>query len=191
MQNLIVYQFNTLYEILKEIDQNLNFKIIEAKNEKSLNNGINISKKYLIVTSKKNFDLDNQIIFEKFPIKINKLIEKINVQFLKKQFNDQSKYYVKDYIIDLNARSIFYKNKKLKLTEKEIDTIMYLSKTKKTTSIQELQKKVWLYQPDIETHTVETHIYRLRQKFLKEFSDDSFIISEKYGSPGLRRYIPL
>ena len=181
MQNLIVYQFNTLYEILKEIDQNLNFKIIEAKNEKSLNNGINISKKYLIVTSKKNFDLDNQIIFEKFPIKINKLIEKINVQFLKKQFNDQSKYYVKDYIIDLNARSIFYKNKKLKLTEKEIDTIMYLSKTKKTTSIQELQKKVWLYQPDIETHTVETHIYRLRQKFLKEFSDDSFIISEKYG----------
>ena len=181
MQNLIVYQFNTLYEILKEIDQNLNFKIIEAKNEKSLNNGINISKKYLIVTSKKNLDLDNQIIFEKFPIKINKLIEKINVQFLKKQFNDQSKYYVKDYIIDLNARSIFYKNKKLKLTEKEIDTIMYLSKTKKTTSIQELQKKVWLYQPDIETHTVETHIYRLRQKFLKEFSDDSFIISEKYG----------
>ena len=181
MQNLIVYQFNTLYEILKEIDQNLNFKIIEAKNEKSLNNGINISKKYLIVTSKKNLDLDNQIIFEKFPIKINKLIEKINVQFLKKQFNDQSKYYVKDYIIDLNARSIFYKNKKLKLTEKEIDTIMYLSETKKTTSIQELQKKVWLYQPDIETHTVETHIYRLRQKFLKEFSDDSFIISEKYG----------
>jgi len=181
MQNLIVYQFNTLYEILKEIDQNLNFKIIEAKNEKSLNNGINISKKYLIVTSKKNLGLDNQIIFEKFPIKINKLIEKINVQFLKKQFNDQSKYYVKDYIIDLNARSIFYKNKKLKLTEKEIDTIMYLSKTKKTTSIQELQKKVWLYQPDIETHTVETHIYRLRQKFLKEFSDDSFIISEKYG----------
>ena len=141
MQNLIVYQFNTLYEILKEIDQNLNFKIIEAKNEKSLNNGINISKKYLIVTSKKNLDLDNQIIFEKFPIKINKLIEKINVQFLKKQFNDQSKYYVKDYIIDLNARSIFYKNKKLKLTEKEIDTIMYLSETKKTTSIQELQKR--------------------------------------------------
>ncbi len=181
MQNLIVYQFNTLYEILKEIDQNLNFKIIEAKNEKSLNNEINISKKYLIATIKKNHDLENQIIFEKFPIKINKLIEKINVQFLKKQFNDQSKYYVKEYIIDLNARNIFYKNKKLKLTEKEIDTIMYLSKTNKITTVQELQKKVWLYQPDIETHTVETHIYRLRQKFLKEFSDSSFIVSKKYG----------
>ena len=58
---------------------------------------------------------------------------------------------------------------------------MYLSKTNKITSIQELQKKVWLYQPDIETHTVETHIYRLRQKFLKEFSDSSFIVSKKYG----------
>ncbi len=181
MQNLIVYQFNTLYEILKEIDQNLNFKIIEAKNEKSLYNEINISKKYLIATKKKNFDIDNQIIFEKFPIKINKLIEKINIQFLKKQFNDQSKYLVKDYIIDLNARCIFHKNKKLKLTEKEIDTIMYLSKTNKIISIQELQKKVWRYQSDIETHTVETHIYRLRQKFLKEFSDDNFILSEKYG----------
>tara|TARA_B100000989_G_scaffold70419_1_gene49266 strand:+ start:543 stop:1100 length:558 start_codon:yes stop_codon:yes gene_type:complete len=181
MQNLIVYQFNTLYEILKEIDHNLNFKIIDVKNEKSLNSEINLSKKYLIATRKKVSDFDNQIIFEKFPIKIDKLIEKINVQFLKKQFNDQSKYYVKDYTIDLNARIIFYRNKKLKLTEKEIDTIMYLSKTNKTTSVQELQKKVWLYQPDIETHTVETHIYRLRQKFLKEFSDDSFIISKKYG----------
>ena len=181
MQNLIVYQFNTLYEILKEIDQNLNFKIIEAKNEKYLNNEINIKKKYLIATSKKTLDLQNQIIFEKFPIKINKLIEKINVQFLKKQFNDQSKYYVKEYIIDLNARSIFYKNKKLKLTEKEIDTIMYLSKTKKTTSIQELQKKVWGYQSNIETHTVETHIYRLRKKILNTFNDNNFITSEKNG----------
>ena len=126
MQNLIVYQFNTLYEILKEIDHNLNFKIIDVKNEKSLNSEINLSKKYLIATRKKVSDFDNQIIFEKFPIKIDKLIEKINVQFLKKQFNDQSKYYVKDYTIDLNARIIFYRNKKLKLTEKEIDTIMYL-----------------------------------------------------------------
>ena len=181
MQNLIVYQFNTLYEILKEIDQNLNFKIIEAKNEKSLNDEINISKKYLIATSKKTLDLQNQIIFEKFPIKINKIIEKINIQFLKRQFNDQSKYNVKEYIIDLNARCIFYKNKKLKLTEKEIDTIIYLSKTNKITSVQELQKKVWLYQQDIETHTVETHIYRLRKKILNTFDDNKFIISKKNG----------
>ncbi len=55
---------------------------------------------------------------------------------------------------------------KLKLTEKEINTISYLAKSKKPVSIEELQAEVWSYQSDIETHTVETHIYRLRKKFL-------------------------
>ena len=181
MQNLIVYQFNTLFEILKELDQSLNFKIIEAKNEKSLNKEINFSKSYLIATRKKISNSNNQVVFEKFPLKINKLIEKINVEFLKKQFNDQSKYNLKQYVIDLNSRTISSKNKKIKLTEKEIDTIIYLSKTNKIISILELQKKVWRYQYDIETHTVETHIYRLRKKFLKEFNDEEFISSEKNG----------
>ena len=70
---------------------------------------------------------------------------------------------------------------KLKLTEKEINTITYLSKSKKPVSIDELQAKVWSYQPDIETHTVETHIYRLRKKILKTFNDNEFIISKKNG----------
>ena len=181
MQNLIIYQFNTLFKILKELDQNLNFKIIEAKNEKFLNEEINNSKIYLIVTKKKILNLNNQIVFEKFPLKISTLIEKINVQFLKKQFSDQSKYNLNQYVIDLNSRYISSKNKKIKLTEKEIDTIIYLSKTNKIITIQELQKKVWGYQSNIETHTVETHIYRLRKKFLKEFKDEGFISSEKNG----------
>ena len=57
------------------------------------------------------------------------------------------------------------KDIKLKLTEKEINTIIFLSKSNKPVSIDELQEKVWSYQSDIETHTVETHIYRLRKKF--------------------------
>ena len=89
MQNLIIYQFNTLFEIFKELDQSLNFKIIEAKNEKSLNKEINLSKTYLIATKKKISNFNNQLIFEKLILKINKLIEKINIEFLKKQFNDQ------------------------------------------------------------------------------------------------------
>ena len=56
-------------------------------------------------------------------------------------------------------------NIKLKLTEKEINTITYLSNANKAVSIDELQENVWSYQSDIETHTVETHIYRLRKKF--------------------------
>ena len=73
------------------------------------------------------------------------------------------------------------KDNKLKLTEKEINTITYLSKSDKPVSIDELQEKVWSYQSDIETHTVETHIYRLRKKILNTFNDKDFLISEKNG----------
>ena len=73
------------------------------------------------------------------------------------------------------------KDNKLKLTEKEINTITYLSKSDKPVSIDELQEKVWSYQSDMETHTVETHIYRLRKKILNTFNDKDFIISEKNG----------
>ena len=72
-------------------------------------------------------------------------------------------------------------NANLKLTEKEIDTIIYLSKSNKPVSIEELQKEVWSYQSDIETHTVETHIYRLRKKILNTFGDKEFITSKKNG----------
>ena len=72
-------------------------------------------------------------------------------------------------------------NTKLKLTEKEIKTITYLSNTNKPVSIKELEKQVWSYQSGIETHTVETHIYRLRKKILKTFNDNKFIISKKNG----------
>ena len=72
-------------------------------------------------------------------------------------------------------------NKKLKLTEKEINTITYLSKFNKPVSINELQEKVWSYQSDMETHTVETHIYRLRKKIFNTFNDNEFIISKKDG----------
>ena len=67
------------------------------------------------------------------------------------------------------------------MTEKEINTILYLSNSTEPVSINDLQKKVWSYQLDIETHTVETHIYRLRKKILKAFNDNLFITSEKNG----------
>ena len=73
------------------------------------------------------------------------------------------------------------KNTKLKLTEKEINTIIYLSKSIKPVNVEQLQEMVWGYQLDTETHTVETHIYRLRKKILNNFNDKGFIISKKNG----------
>ena len=70
---------------------------------------------------------------------------------------------------------------KLKLTEKEINSILYLFKIGNEVKIQELQTEVWGYQSQLETHTVETHIYRLRKKIAKTFNDQDFITSKKNG----------
>ena len=180
-KNLIVYRFNLLYQILKELEEDTHFKIIEISDEKSLTNEIKNLNNYLIITKKQILRVNNQFILTQLPIKIFRMIEKLNIEFLKYQFAEQSKVIIKDYVIDINGREMSSKNVKLKLTEKEINTIIYLSKLNKPISINELQTKVWEYHSDIETHTVETHIYRLRKKISKNFLDDNFIISKNNG----------
>ena len=180
-QNLIVYKFRSLYHILDELGLDLNLKISFVDSEKSLKNQVKSHSNYLIISNKKYFDLHNQFVLRNTPIKIIKLLEKLNIEFLRLQFNNQSQVKIKNYTLDLNSREMIINNIKLKLTEKEINTISYLSKSDKPVSIDELQKKVWSYQSDIETHTVETHIYRLRKKILNIFSDSEFIISKKNG----------
>ena len=180
-QNLIIYKFNGLYQILEELSLDLNFKITYVDNENYLSDAVKNINNYLVISNKKYLAIDNQFVLDSGPINIFKLLEKINIEFLKLQFNSQSKVKVNNYVIDLNSREMLIKDNKLKLTEKEINTITYLSKSDKPVSIDELQKKVWSYQSDIETHTVETHIYRLRKKILNTFNDKDFIISEKNG----------
>ncbi len=181
MQNLIIYKFNPLYHIIKEIENDLNFTVIEITSEKVLFKKIKSLSNYLIISKNKNLDLSNQIIFKNFPIKIKKLIEKLNIEFLKIKFSHQSKIKIKNYMIDLNSRIISFNNDNLKLTEKEINTIIYLSNSNQPISIKELQSAVWGYQSNMETHTVETHIYRLRKKILNTFKDQNFLMSRKDG----------
>tara|TARA_B100001121_G_C18614411_1_gene586057 strand:- start:508 stop:1071 length:564 start_codon:yes stop_codon:yes gene_type:complete len=180
-QNLIIYKFKSLYHILEELSLDLNFKIILVDSEDFLNDKLKNLNNYLIISNKKFSNISNQFILDNTPINIFKLVERINIEFLKLQFNSQSEFKVKNYTIDLNSREIFNNNTRLKLTEKEINTITYLSNSNTPISIQELQEKVWSYQTDIETHTVETHIYRLRKKILNSFDDNLFIVSKKNG----------
>ena len=180
-QNLIIYKFNSLYHILDELGLDLNFKIIFADNKDSLKDNVINHDNSLIITNTKYADIGNYFVLENTPINIFKLVEKINIEFLKLQFNNQSQIKVNNYNINLNSREMLTNDTKLKLTEKEINTITYLSKSKKPVSIDELQAKVWSYQSDIETHTVETHIYRLRKKISNTFNDKEFIISKKNG----------
>ena len=164
-QNLIIYKFNLLYQILEELSLDLNFKIIFISSENSLIDQTKNLKNYLIISKKNNLNFGNQLNLDHLPMNISKLLEKINVEFMKQQFINQSKVNINQYIIDLNSREMIKENIKLKLTEKEVNTIIHLSKMKKPVSINELQKNVWSYHSNLETHTVETHIYRLRKKF--------------------------
>ena len=181
IQNLIIYKLNSLYHVLREIDEELYFNIIEIQNENVLYKEIKNLKSHLIITKKKLQNIDNQYVLEKTPIKVSQLIEKLNIKFLKIQFSDKSKIIINNYLIDLNTRELSLKDKKLKLTEKEISVILYLFNNKTSISIRELQVNVWQYQPDIETHTVETHIYRLRKKIASIFNEENFILSKKDG----------
>ena len=180
-QSLIIYKFSSLYHILEELSLDLNFKIIYLDNENLLNEKIKSLCDYLIISNKKNLNFSNQVYLDIKPMNISKLIEKINIEFLKLHFNNQSHIKINNYTINLNSREIQLNSKKLKLTEKEINTIIYLIKKNEPVSINELQKNVWSYQSDIETHTVETHIYRLRKKISITFNDNEFIVSKKNG----------
>ena len=180
-QKLIIYDYIELFDILNELKNELNFEVIKI----SKNNLSKIlsedNQNNLIVTQKKIPEIENQIIVNNLPVKIAKLIEKFNIEFLKKKFSQQSEIKIGNYKINLNSRELISNKKRIKLTEKETSIILYLSKYKKPISIDEFQSKVWGYQLELETHTVETHIYRLRKKILKIFNDENFIVSKKSG----------
>ena len=178
-QKLIIYEFDELYRILIEINNDVNL-IIKKASKNDISYFIS-QPNTLILSQKKIVGLVNQIIFNDFPIPIFKLLEKINTQFLKINFNKQSDIMIGSYKFNLNSREMSQSNLKLKLTEKEINSIIYIFNSKNVVKIDELQSKVWGYQSELETHTVETHIYRLRKKISKVFDDENFIISIKDG----------
>ena len=137
-----------------------------------------------IIFFSKNSELTkniNDYNYINIPFNIDDFVEKINVQLLKKKFNDQSFIKISNYTLDLNSRIISNESNNLKLTEKEINVIVFLSKNKKPQKVNVLQNEVWGYSSELETHTVETHIYRLRKKISDKFKDKNFIKSKNNG----------
>jgi len=177
---LIIYDFEILFNILDEIRECLNFEIINIpkKDYKILLSRYSNS---LIASKKELKDLRIIITEKDFPIKINKLNEIISTNFLKKQFNSQSNQLIGLYVLDMNSKKISKNKISLDLTEKEINLIDFLKNSNEPIPTIELQKKVWSYASSLETHTVETHVYRLRKKFSKTFNDENFILSNKNG----------
>ena len=208
-QTINIVGVHTLYNIFEEIKDNLSFNVANFDKEDNFlklyrENKIDIANS-LILTKAENKDLfvkknninkqniflfcnkDNNYYINleynllKYPIEIYSLIEKINIQLIKQKYNYQSKIKLNDYYLDLNSRNIAKKNKSLKLTEREMDIILFLNDKKKPQKINILQNEVWKYSSDLETHTVETHIYRLRKKINNKFKDNKFIISTDEG----------
>ena len=179
-QILFIYELPSLFDIFSEIEDNLNFKVLYLTKKEISKINFKNYKDYLIL-SQKDLQFIKYVLLDNFPIKFSKLLERINIEFLKKNFNEQSNITVSKYTINTNSREMILHNQKLKLTEKEINMIIYLSKSKKPIKINELQEKVWGYQSKLETHTVETHIHRLRKKIKEKFFDENLIISKKNG----------
>ena len=189
MQNVFIINFNSLYEILDEIKDNLSFKIIKFENEEDLKKTLDQNRPDYVIISKTDYklSLNNNIIdknfldFNELPISLKKLLELTNIKLIKLKFNQQSHVIIKGYELDLNSKFLSKDNLKLKLTEKEIEIILYLNEKKNKHDVADLQKNIWGYSADMETHTVETHIYRLRKKISDLFKDEKFILSHKNG----------
>jgi len=189
MQNVFIINFNSLYEILDEIKENLSFKIINLKNDEDLEKKFGLNKlDYLVISKTSHKLLRNINITDKnfldindLPLSFKKLLELINIKLIKLKFNQQSKITIKGYELNLNSKFFSKGNLKLKLTEKEIEIILYLNDKKIKHNVADLQKNIWDYSADMETHTVETHVYRLRKKISDLFKDEQFILSHKNG----------
>tara|TARA_B100001059_G_C17555201_1_gene437290 strand:+ start:19 stop:624 length:606 start_codon:yes stop_codon:yes gene_type:complete len=109
---------------------------------------------------------------------VNSIIENI---VAKKQFNKNSSIEVKDYFLNKNEKKLSKLNEFIILTEKEIQLLELFLNNKKSISKQNILSSVWNYSVDADTHTVETHIYRLRKKISDKFSDDNFLLNNKDG----------
>ena len=189
-QTIHIIDFKILYNILDEIKDYLKFQILYYKNEENFlnSNNLNLNDSLILVKSGKEIFLNNEKISKKkifsiqnYPITIDKLVEILNVNLIKQKYNYQSNISINNYVLNLNSRIITRNNQNLKLTQKEIDIILFLNGYEKPQKVNVLQNKVWGYSLELETHTVETHIYRLRKKIKDEFKDNNFILSNDDG----------
>ena len=190
-QKLYIINLSNFYDILDELKEHIGYEISKFNSkeiffDKYNSKKISLDNSILIVNEKEyNFFVksikEDQIIKFKPPVNIFKFIENLNVRFIQKKYQDQSNVNVKDFFLNINSRELKKDKLTLKLTERETDMILYLNDSKKPVNVETLEKEIWQHSSDLETHTVETHIYRLRKKIKAEFGNDDLIKSNKDG----------
>ena len=160
-QGLLIHEDGLKNEKLNNIIQNKNINKIIFHNSNNVKGFENIEKLALPTSVEQ----------------INKIV--VN-NVVKKEFKTNSSLKINNYRLDKNSRRLTQNNLSLELTEKEIELIELLKK-KSFTKKKEILATIWKYSDDADTHTVETHIYRLRKKIKEIFNDETFIKSEKKG----------
>jgi DNA-binding response OmpR family regulator len=128
--------------------------------------------------TKKNILLDDQVFL---PFNILELKKKSNHLLSSFKFSKNSSVNIKNYTIDKNLKTMRKENISINLTEKEVNLLVLLNEGKKPLNKKFILKKIWQYSIDADTHTLETHIYRLRKKVLDNFGDKEFINVLKEG----------
>ena len=190
-QKLYIINLSNFYDIISEIKDHIDYEITKFDNkeiffDKHSSKSISTENSILVINEKeydffvKNLNED-QIIKLKPPVNIFTFIENLNVRFIQKKYQDQSNVNVKDFFLDINSRELKKGKSSLKLTERETDMILFLNNSKKPVNVETLEKEIWQHSSELETHTVETHIYRLRKKIKAEFGNDELIVSNKDG----------
>ncbi len=153
--------------------------MLKDKNVLKFVNTINVIK--MLVSKPEyssDFRCDDKI---NLPLDINELNKKVIELNTKKKFSLNSSIQIKSYILDKNEKKLKRNDLSIIVTEKEIQLLELLFNKKEPVKKKVILKKVWKYASDSDTHTVETHIYRLRKKIIAKFNDDSFIINTKDG----------
>ena len=130
-------------------------------------------------SDKKKSDIFDDKIF--LPTKLEEINQIIENSVVRKNFSKNSSIKIKDYILDKNEKKLLRDNNYVLLTEKEIQLLELLLSYNKPISKNKILDQVWKYSEDADTHTVETHIYRLRKKIKSKFSDEDFILNNKIG----------
>jgi hypothetical protein len=132
----------------------------------------------------KNTNFSNQCIHDEkinLPVNSMELKSKIINLITSYKFNMNSSIEIKSFFLDKNEKKLKKKDLFITITEREVQLIELLFNEKKPLSKNTILKRIWKYADDADTHTVETHIYRLRKKILNKFKEEDFIVNSKLG----------
>ena len=203
--SLLVFGTKDFNNSLKELKEYLNFSLVFINDDNTFNDNISIIDA-LLVDSEICNEITNLNLINSEHNKPTLLIEKVG--FLKKcnytnkitlpvtlldfnykimnlitsnKFHRNSSVKIKEYLIDKNEKKLKKNGLSTTVTEREIELIELLFNELKPLSKKSLLQKIWKYSKNADTHTVETHIYRLRKKIFEKFSDEKFIINSKAG----------